>query len=587
MRGQFAKRLCAYRNAALSRRTVFQRSYLPRISSMTEGENLLFGDGDYRKVRTIFFLLTGTTFLSFSLKGKIITLDSAPISSDDTESDDDKTTIVNWSGTHSVNLNDRDYHEPETIEELEEIVAKCHKNGQCIRPVGSALSPNGVSFNPAGMLSLANLDSIIKVDKNNMSVTVQAGARVSQVIDELRDHELTLPNLASIAEQQMGGFIQIGAHGTGAKIPPVDDFVTSLKLVTPSQGTVTLTEADGDLFHLAKVGLGCLGIVSEITMKCIPTHNLLEHTYVLTRKEAKEQLNALLKKHKHVRYMWIPYEDAVIVVTNDPEDESCVEVVEEIEASQTSSERFKPLKDLIMELTNTSTEPYTEEMLDGKSFGALRDILIGMNPLDVDHIKRVNMAEAEFWKKSEGYSLKPSDELLQFDCGGQQWVYEVCCETGTYNENNGNDIKLMEDILSKIESEKIPAHPPIEQRWTASSRSSMSPAHGEKGRLFTWVGIIMYLPDEGEEIRKRITEAFQGRYCDLVKEVGGNQIVSHWGKVEIPTKVSDVDRLKTMMSRRYPVEKFNGARFRFDPNNICSNKLINSLLGTPNAGKSG
>lgn len=38
---------------------------------------------------------------------------------------------------------------------------------------------------------------------------------------------------------------------------------------------------------------------------------------------------------------------------------------------------------------------------------------------------QVNRAEAEFWKRSAGFRLGYSDQLLGFDCGGQQWVLEV------------------------------------------------------------------------------------------------------------------------------------------------------------------
>jgi len=40
-------------------------------------------------------------------------------------------------------------------------------------------------------------------------------------------------------------------------------------------------------------------------------------------------------------------------------------------------------------------------------------------------------AEAEFWRRNEGYRLGPSDQQLGFDCGGQQWVLESCFPTGT------------------------------------------------------------------------------------------------------------------------------------------------------------
>lgn len=48
-------------------------------------------------------------------------------------------------------------------------------------------------------------------------VTVQAGARVQAVADELRKHGLTLQNYASIREQTIGGFTQVSeAAGAGA-----------------------------------------------------------------------------------------------------------------------------------------------------------------------------------------------------------------------------------------------------------------------------------------------------------------------------------------------------------------------------------
>jgi hypothetical protein len=95
--------------------------------------------------------------------------------------ENETTTLLNWSGTHAVNVRNDSYWEPETAEELEAIVKHCHERHKPVRPLGSALSPNGIGFHPGGMVSLTNLDKIIEVDKDAMTVTVQAGARVSQV----------------------------------------------------------------------------------------------------------------------------------------------------------------------------------------------------------------------------------------------------------------------------------------------------------------------------------------------------------------------------------------------------------------------
>ena len=40
-------------------------------------------------------------------------------------------------------------------------------------------------------------------------------------------------------------------------------------------------------------------------------------------------------------------------------------------------------------------------------------------------------AEAEYWRRSEGYRVGRSDQILGFDCGGEQWVLEVAFPTGT------------------------------------------------------------------------------------------------------------------------------------------------------------
>ena len=499
------------------------------------------------------------------------------------EDENEMHTILNWSGTHQVDLPASAYHEPESMEELEALVKKCHETGTPLRPIGSALSPNGIGFRSTGMVNLVNLDEIIHVDEKKMTVTVQAGARVGQVVDELRKHGLTLPNLASIAEQQMGGFISVGAHGTGARITPVDDFVASLQMVTPAHGTISLSPKDGERFQMAKVGLGCLGIVSEVTMRCIPAHNLVEHTFVLTRAEARKQLDTLLKKHKHMRYMWIPYEDAVVVVTNDPE----YQVPKEAETNESTSnftdeERFRPLTDLLLELAGDKHGTYTPETITGMGFGELRDVLLSFAPLDKNHVKRVNKAEAEFWRRSEGWQTKPSDQLLQFDCGGQQWVWEVCFPTGTYKTNNGNDMKLLEELLQAIEDEDIAAPAPIEQRWSASSSSLMSPAHGELGGLHSWVGIIMYLPSDDVTQRNEITNEFKRRYCELLRKIGSKvSAASHWAKLEVPQDVEQLKDLQKFYGLRYPVDKFKAQRKENDPKDILGNRTIDVVLGRP------
>ena len=192
-------------------------------------------------------------------------------------------------------------------------------------------------------------------------------------MEALRPYNLTLPNLASIAEQQMGGFTQIGAHGTGKRIAPVDQYVTKLKIVTPGRGTIELTkEKDGRFFEVARLALGCLGVVVEITMECIPAHKLIEHSYVLTREEAVANKTKLLEEHKHTRFMWIPYTDAVIVVTNDEFDPTTQSEPSSMSVSANDEESKKPLTDLLKELFMEHGKEIVNEDVNGMGFGELR-----------------------------------------------------------------------------------------------------------------------------------------------------------------------------------------------------------------------
>jgi L-galactono-1,4-lactone dehydrogenase len=141
---------------------------------------------------------------------------------------------------------------------------------------------------------------------------------------------------------------------------------------------------------------------------------------------------------------------------------------------------------------------------------------------------------------------------------------------------------FMSDLLREIEEKNIPAHSPIEQRWSLSSSSPMSPAHGPPGGLHTWVGIINYLPSEDPDQRHAITELFTGTYCDLVRNIGRPlKAVSHWAKLEEPKSVWKAVELKSLYLKRFPLAEFNEVRGMYDPKNILSSPLLNLVLGTP------
>ncbi|CAA2998293.1 L-galactono-1,4-lactone dehydrogenase, mitochondrial [Olea europaea subsp. europaea] len=94
-----------------------------------------------------------------------------------------------------------------------------------------------------------------------------------------------------------------------------------------------------------------------------------------------------------------------------------------------------------------------------------------------DYVMKVNQAETEFWRKLEGYRVGWNDEILGFDCGGQQWVSEICFPVGTLSKPSMKDLEYIEELMQLIEKQNIPVPAPIELRWTACSKSLVSPAY--------------------------------------------------------------------------------------------------------------
>jgi L-galactono-1,4-lactone dehydrogenase len=505
-------------------------------------------------------------------------------------------TLSNWSSNHTIQP--QRVYEPKTPLEIIRVLSMFNTKKGKIRPIGTFISPNGIA-SPASLssssspceynnctISLSSIDHV-NVDAENQQVTVGAGAKVSTVLDELKKYNLTLENFSSIKEQQIGGWIQVAAHGTGCLLPTVDDMVIRMKLVTPSEGLITLSNSiQSELFKLARVSLGSLGVVSELTLKCIPCLNLLEQTWTTQRNSIGVGHYDRLKKFRHVRYMWIPLTPTVVVVVSDPTTEVSTKTSNTIQNNTNTSVSTKRIPtyamcNLLLSLQPTMNKEYVYSL----SVAQLRDLLLDISPLDMSHIRKVNHAESLYWQASNSDRIDDSTNILGFDCGGAQLVYEVCFNIGNLNDKSGKDIEFIQKLLILSEKYGIPCPSPIEQRWSARSTSPLSPAYSnDPDDVFTWVGIIMYLPpNQSKEERNKIADKFEEFKQILQPLLQEYKATVHWAKIELPNKNDKeynikLNNLKNMLSIRYNLNEFRTCKQALDPNNILSNELIDTLF---------
>ena len=133
----------------------------------------------------------------------------------------------------------------------------------------------GHSFTAAVLTSgtLLSLDRMARVlDADGPLVRVEAGMSLHRLSRELHLRGLALPNLGDIDVQSVAGALATGTHGTGARLPNLSAQVERLELVLGDGSEIELTE--GDLLRAARVGLGALGVVAAVTLRCVPSFRL-------------------------------------------------------------------------------------------------------------------------------------------------------------------------------------------------------------------------------------------------------------------------------------------------------------------------
>ncbi|MFE9202693.1 D-arabinono-1,4-lactone oxidase [Micromonospora sp. NPDC007230] len=207
---------------------------------------------------------------------------------------------------------------PRTVDEVAAAIRAAADAGRTIRTVGSGHSFTGTALTDGHRLELTELDTGVTVDTTRRLVTVPAGMTLHTLNDLLAAHGLALPNLGDIDAQTVAGALATGTHGTGAKLGCLSTFVTGLTLVTGT-GKVLRCSADEhrDVFAAARVGLGAVGVLVEVTLRCVDAFVLRAHERPAALSAVLADLPGLVEQHDHVEFYWFPYTARVQVKTND------------------------------------------------------------------------------------------------------------------------------------------------------------------------------------------------------------------------------------------------------------------------------
>ena len=226
----------------------------------------------------------------------------------------------NWAGNQSASpVQVAQARDPDDVSL---VVRSAADRGLRVRPVGAGHSFTAAAVTDGVLLRLDHLSGVTSVDAATGRVRVLAGTRLHQLNPALQEVGLALPNLGDIDRQALAGAIATGTHGTGARLHGIASAVTGLTLVL-ADGTVLECSAQRhtDVFEAARVGLGALGVVTEVELQCVPAFRL--HAV-----ERPEPLLPLLERvqeeadaHDHFELYWFPHTDRTMTKRNDRVDE--------------------------------------------------------------------------------------------------------------------------------------------------------------------------------------------------------------------------------------------------------------------------
>lgn len=227
---------------------------------------------------------------------------------------------VNWAGNQQARPGA--IAKPRSLDELRVVLRAAAGSGQRVRPVGSGHSFTGLALTDGVLLSLEHLSGVTAVDRNTHRVRVLGGTPLHELNLDLDAFGLALPNLGDIDRQSISGAIATGTHGTGARLQGIASAVSGLTLALAG-GELLRCSADQhpDVFQAARIGLGSLGVVTEVELRCVPAFRLRASERGESLVGVLERIQQEADLNDHLDLHWFPHTDRVLVKRNNRVDD--------------------------------------------------------------------------------------------------------------------------------------------------------------------------------------------------------------------------------------------------------------------------
>ncbi len=429
-------------------------------------------------------------------------------------------TVSNWAGNQRWLAASR--VAPRSTEEVAAAVRRAGETGERVKAIGAGHSFTAVAATAGVQLTLDRMSGVLEVDLDRLRVRVQGGMRLHQLNRELAGVGMALPNLGDIDRQSIAGAIATATHGTGIGLGNLATTVVGMELVTGTGEVRRLDDStDTELLRVARVGLGALGVVTEVTLQCVPA-------FVLHGQETVEPLDDVLDglleqaaAVDHFELYWMP-----------GGGKRC-----QVKRNSRTDEPARPQS----------------------RFGYARDKWLGEN-LAFGVVCRVGRrfprAAPRLAKLVSGVAAERDvvDRSDRVFCSPRV-VRFVEMEYSLPVEHLADAVRRLRELTRRFPT---PILFPVEVRVSAADDIPLSTGHG---RPSGWIAVHQYRGAPYEEYFDAVER--------LLDDYGGRP---HWGKLH-------GQRAETLAPRYPQWADFQAARDKLDPDRTFANPYLDRVLG--------
>lgn len=410
---------------------------------------------------------------------------------------------------------------PGSETELAETITDAARRGQPVRAVGSGHSFTDCACTTGLMIDMTGLQRVLSADPASGLVTIQGGAKLRGLGAQLAACGLGLVNQGDIDAQSITGATATATHGTGIGFPNLSAQVVSLRLITASGAVLDLADDDElrDDYLAARVSLGALGVISQVTVQTTPLYTLHRRDKPRNLTETLDRLDEYVDGNDHFEFFVFPYTETALTRT-----------------TRRSTAEPHP------------TPRWARWLHDGVENGALG---LACNagrrfPSAAPQLNRLITAMmTPATATDHAYKVYATERRVKFT----EMEYAIPREHAR---------GVIEQVLQLVRARRLPVMFPVEVRFSAGDDAFLSTA---QGRDTCYIAVHQYLGMEFETFFRGVEE--------IMNSVAGRP---HWGK----RHYLDAATLR----ERYPhFDAFAAVRDRLDPDRVFANDYTRRVLG--------